>query len=212
MNEAVKKDVNKVWIRGEMIEPVTISHHVDERTFWKTKVSYTRQSGIKDIIPVVLQKHLDAKVGDIISVNGTIRIVSFLNNGERQRDRYVYAYTAVISDKEDPRDSITLEGTVVRDPVYRTTPKGCEISDLMIRSGKNNIPCICWWDNAHKAKDLAIGANVRIRGSIQSREYARRHDNNIEVKRIIEVSVGLLDVLDEDENAENIVISAPDQE
>ena len=215
-NETNARDINRVWLRGEVIEPITISHTLGDRTFWKTKISCTRMSGIKDIIPVITSKKSEISVGDTVSLNGEMRIHAHQEDGTYKRRRYVYAYTLYRAKKEDHRDIITIEGVVTREPAYRVTPKGREITDLMVRSRGNNIPCICWWNNAKKAQDLAVGSKVRVRGAIQSRDYTKKTANHIDVLQIIEVSVRTLDILPEEESEDipssGPVISAPDGE
>lgn len=205
-NKNNTKDINRVWIRGEIIEPVTVSHTLGEKTFWKTKISCTRLSGIKDIIPVMTARKPEVFVGDIVSLNGAIRITSYFEQKTRKRERYIYAYTIYVSNKDAHRNMITLEGVVSKEPSFHISPKGREITDLLVRVNGNNIPCICWWDNAKKAEKIAVDTKVRVRGSIQSREYAKKRSNTIEVKRIIEVSVISLDVIDD----EDVVIEAPE--
>ena len=86
-----------------------------------------------------------------------------------------------------------LEGTVTKEPVFRTTPNGHEITDLSITTGKNINYCVCWEKVAHAAKNLTAGERVCIKGFIQSRNYRKRKDDGFNIIPTIEISVLLLE-------------------
>ena len=99
------------------------------------------------------------------------------------------------STEEYKSNQIYLDGYVCKEPIYRKTPLGREIADLLIavnRSyGKSDyIPCICWGRNARFASGFEVGSHVEIWGRIQSREYVKKIGENITEKRVAyEVSV-----------------------
>lgn len=60
---------------------------------------------------------------------------------------------------EDAANQIFLDGYICKEAIYRKTPLGREIADLLVavnRSyGKSDyIPCICWGRNARFASTL----------------------------------------------------------
>ena len=99
-------------------------------------------------------------------------------------------------------NQIFLDGYICKEPIYRKTPLGREIADLLIavnRSyGKSDyIPCICWGRNARFASGFDVGGHVQIYGRIQSREYLKKVSENETQKRIAyEVSVSKIDYLE----------------
>ena len=97
---------------------------------------------------------------------------------------------------------IVLDGYVCKPPVYRKTPLGREIADLLVavnRSyGKSDyIPCICWGRNARFATTFEIGTHVLVTGRIQSREYVKKISEDETERRVAyEVSVSKIDELE----------------
>ena len=69
---------------------------------------------------------------------------------------------------------------------------------------------MCWAANAHKIKDLPVGQKVRLRGSVQSRNYHKKKDNEVIVFSTIEVSVYFIETVDAKEEKEEVKISSPE--
>ena len=107
-------------------------------------------------------------------------------------------------EEEDVKSNqIFLDGYICKEPIYRKTPLGREIADLLIavnRSyGKSDyIPCICWGRNARFASSFIVGSHVQIWGRIQSREYVKKLNELETEKRVAyEVSVSKIEYLDD---------------
>ena len=98
---------------------------------------------------------------------------------------------------------ILLDGYICKEPVYRKTPLGREIADLLLAVnrpyGKSDyIPCICWGRNARFASSFEVGEHVQILGRIQSREYIKKiTDTESQKRTAYEVSVSKLECIDE---------------
>ena len=92
-----------------------------------------------------------------------------------------------------------MDGYICKPPIYRKTPLGREIADLLLAVnrpyGKSDyIPCICWGRNARFASSFEVGEHVQVLGRIQSREYVKRITETETEKRIAyEVSVSKLE-------------------
>ena len=105
-------------------------------------------------------------------------------------------------DENVPVNQIFMDGFICKPPVYRKTPLGREIADILLAVnrpyGKSDyIPCICWGRNARYASAFAVGGHVLLWGRIQSREYMKRIGENQSEKRIAyEVSVSKLEYVD----------------
>ena len=85
-------------------------------------------------------------------------------------------------------NQIYLDGYICKPPVYRKTPLGKEVADLLIAVnrpyGKSDyIPCICWGRNARFVSSFEVGNHIQIWGRIQSREYTKRTDEKDFIKK-----------------------------
>ena len=127
------------------------------------------------------------------------------NRHEEQKNRLVLSvFVREISFMEEEPDgtktnSIWLDGYICKEPIYRKTPLGREIADLLLAVnrpyGKSDyIPCICWGRNARYASGFEVGEHVQLLGRIQSREYVKRISDTETEKRVAyEVSVSKLE-------------------
>lgn len=101
-------------------------------------------------------------------------------------------------------NKIQLDGYVCKEPIYRKTPLGREIADLLIavnRSyGKSDyIPCVVWGRNAVYTSGLPVGTHLKLTGRIQSRGYVKMYEDGTEEQRTAyEVSVSKINVLEEE--------------
>ena len=99
-------------------------------------------------------------------------------------------------------NQIYLDGYICKEPIYRKTPLGREIADLLVavnRSyGKSDyIPCICWGRNARFAGKFEVGTHIHLWGRIQSRTYQKRLDNDVVEKRTAyEISVSKIECVE----------------
>ena len=136
-----------------------------------------------------------------------------INYEQKEVDKFVSEYTLLeknhvfkiinIDEGEQNPNHIFLDGYVCKHPVYRKTPLGREIADVLLAVnrpyGKSDyIPCICWGRNARFADQFEVGTHVQIWGRIQSREYQKKIDEEIYEKRVAyEVSVSKLEYIAE---------------
>ena len=200
---------NQVMIAGEIISDFTFSHEVYGEGFYMVDVAVNRLSNFADYIPVMVSERLldvskDWK-GQYISVVGQFRSY---NRHEEKKNRLVLSvFARELSlvqevDEDVKSNQIFLDGYICKEPIYRKTPLGREIADLLIavnRSyGKSDyIPCICWGRNARFASTFAVGAHVQIQGIIQSREYVKKINELHTEKRIAyEVSVSKIEQME----------------
>ncbi len=197
---------NQVTIAGRVVSEFTYSHTVYGEDFYTVDIEVCRLSDSCDIIPVMVSERiLDVKAdyrGCTLRASGQFRSY---NRHEETRNRLVLSVFAreaeLISLEEDEQDPnhIFLDGYVCKKPVYRKTPLGREIADVLLAVnrpyGKSDyIPCICWGRNARYADQFEVGAHVQIWGRIQSREYQKKISEEEYEKRIAyEVSVSKLE-------------------
>lgn len=201
---------NQVTIMGEIISTFRFSHEVFGEGFYMVDVSVKRLSNSEDRIPVMISERLidvsQDYTGEFIMVCGQFRSY---NRHDEQKNRLVLSvFAREVSFIEEELDgaktnSIVLDGYICKLPVYRKTPLGREIADLLLAVnrpyGKSDyIPCICWGRNARFASSFEVGEHVQIFGRIQSREYVKKlTETETEKRTAYEVSVSKLECMEE---------------
>ena len=204
-------DNNQVIIAGEVVSDFTYSHDVFGEGFYVMSISVNRLSDTYDTIPVMVSERLmDVKEsckGKYVEINGQFRSY---NRHEDNRNRLVLSVFAreikmiEKNDEEQKPNYIFLDGFVCKQPVYRKTPLGREIADILLAVnrpyGKSDyIPCICWGRNARFADKFEVGAHLQVWGRIQSREYQKKiNDTEVEKRVAYEVSVSKLDMVEKE--------------
>ena len=200
---------NQVSIVGTIVSDFRYSHEVYGEGFYMVDISVNRLSDFTDqILIMVSERIVDTTQnceGQLIYVTGQFRSY---NRHEEKKNRLVLSVFArelefIEEEKEEYKSNqIYLDGYVCKEPIYRKTPLGREIADLLIavnRSyGKSDyIPCICWGRNARFASGFEVGNHVEIWGRIQSREYVKKISESITEKRVAyEVSVSKVERLE----------------
>ena len=200
---------NKVSVIGEIISGFTFSHEVFGEGFYLVNVAVSRLSEQADIIPLMISERLlDVKedyIGCTVEAIGQFRSY---NRHEGIKNRLVLSvFVREIHFMEKFTDytktnQIFLDGFICKPPVYRKTPLGREIADVLLAVnrpyGKSDyIPCICWGRNARYASAFMVGGHVLLWGRIQSREYMKRISETESEKRVAyEVSVSKLEYID----------------
>ena len=201
---------NQVTIMGEIVSTFTFSHEVFGEGFYMVDVSVRRLSNSVDTIPVMISERLiDVEQdyrGEFLMVSGQFRSY---NRHDEQKNRLVLSvFAREVSFIEEELDgaktnNILLDGYICKLPIYRKTPLGMEIADLLLAVnrpyGKSDyIPCICWGRNARFASAFEVGEHVQVLGRIQSREYVKKlSETETEKRTAYEVSVSKLECLDE---------------
>lgn len=201
---------NQVVIMGEIIGDFEFSHEIFGEGFYMVDVRVERLSDSNDIIPLMVSERLvnvdqDFK-GQYIVVTGQFRSY---NRHEERRNKLVLSVFAREIDFIDgieentQTNQIYLDGYICKEPIYRKTPLGREIADLLLAVnrpyGKSDyIPCICWGRNARYASGFLVGERCAIWGRIQSREYMKKISEDQVNKRVAyEVSVSKLELLED---------------
>ncbi len=202
---------NQVTIIGKISREAEFSHEVYGEKFYVMDVEVPRLSGASDYILVTISNRMcnvkELYVGQQIAVYGQFR--SF-NRHEEGRNKLVLSVFAremeFLDDMQSGREEneIFLYGFICKEPIYRKTPLGREIADVLLavnRSyGKSDyIPCITWGRNARFASGLEVGSRVKICGRIQSREYQKCiSDTETETRVAYEVSVSKIELIEEE--------------
>ena len=201
---------NQVSIMGKIDTGFTFSHQVFGEGFYTMEILVRRLSDSEDRIPVMVSERLldvtQDYTGEYIEIQGQFRSY---NRHEEKHNRLVLSVFArelkfVEEDEETvPLNQIFLDGYICKPPVYRRTPLGREIADMLLAVnrpyGKSDyIPCIAWGRNARYASTFEVGGHIQIWGRVQSREYVKKINEEESEKHVAyEVSVSKLEYIDE---------------
>ncbi|MBR1701658.1 MAG: single-stranded DNA-binding protein [Lachnospiraceae bacterium] len=199
---------NQVTVMGEVISRFTYSHEVFGEGFYMIDVRVPRLSDSYDTIPVMISERLldvtENYTGMLICVNGQFR--SYNRHEERKNRLVLSVFAREVEfvgrlEESSKTNQIYLDGYICKEPIYRKTPLGREIADLLLAVnrpyGKSDyIPCICWGRNARFADHFRVGERCAIWGRIQSRDYMKKIDEEHVEKRVaFEVSVSKLELI-----------------
>lgn len=198
---------NVVNIVGKVLSESVFSHEVYGEGFFSFNIEVVRLSEVVDILPITISERLiepeTILVGNYVSVNGQLRSYNSYDNKKTRLILTVFArdiHSATLEEAQDNPNRIYLNGYLCRAPVYRTTPFGREIADILLAVnrpyGKSDyIPSITWGRNSRYAGKLKTGDNVKVWGRIQSRNYQKKlEDGTIIDKTAYEVSVSKLEI------------------
>ena len=222
---------NYLTLVGKVTGEKEFSHEIYGEKFYRFSLSIARLSGNADIIPITISERLitdeTLTEGKKLLIKGQFRSY---NSFENERNKLILTVFAKdvqelpeneeqevevegedgeIAKKEEMTNEVVLIGFVCKKPIYRQTPFGREIADLLLAVNRaynksDYIPCIAWGRNARFSQNLEVGTKVKVVGRVQSREYEKKYeDGTSEVKVAYEVSIGSLEIVEENEEENN---------
>ncbi len=176
--------------------------------FYTAQVTVDRLSEVTDTIPIMVSERLidvtQDYIGKYVEIRGQFRSYNQYNEEHNRLILHVFATKMEILEEEDyPINKIYLDGYICKPTVYRKTPLGREISDVLLAVNRSYhksdyIPCICWGRNARYASSLEVSSHLQMEGRIQRREYSKRiSETETESRTAYEVSVGSMKLLEE---------------
>ncbi|MCL2546477.1 MAG: single-stranded DNA-binding protein [Oscillospiraceae bacterium] len=198
-------NINAVTLCGKVISAPQVSHTTHRETFYGFVLESRRLSGIDDYVKIIcpesMLKEAAVDIGDTIAVQGALRSY---NNKSGIGNRLIITVLAqsIIHSQGEPHNIVSLCGTLCKAPVFRKTPLGREICDMLLavnrRYGRADyLPCIVWGGQAREFADCEIGTKLSIEGRIQSRTYQKIEDGITVEKIAYEVSIGKIEIFDE---------------
>ena len=203
---------NKIYLEGTVLSKLEFSHEMYGEGFYSFNMEVQRLSDSVDILSITVSERLlteiELEIGMDIVVEGQLRSYNKFVDGSNRLILTVFARNIVpcLERSKNPNE-IFLDGYVCKEPVYRTTPFGREIADLLLAVNRaynksDYIPTIAWGRNSRFCQTLEVGDNIRIWGRLQSREYQKKVGENQVIKKIAyEVSISKMEkVQKEDEN------------
>lgn len=209
-------DNNHITLVGKITDEKKFSHEIYGEKFYTFDLSVPRLSGNADIIPVTISERLfkdeDLVIDKKIKITGQFRSY---NSYENEKNRLILTVFAkdieflenqeeeIVASKDLISNEVILTGYICKTPIYRQTPFGREIADILLAVNRaynksDYIPCITWGRNARYCSKMPVGTEVKVIGRVQSRAYEKKHeDGTVEQKVAYEVSISNLEVIDE---------------
>ena len=188
---------NRIALTGALDTLPEYSHTNHDRNFYRLTLCVERLSGAVDLLPVLAAEDVleqaDLFCGERIAVTGQLR--SFNNRAPEGRRLIISVYAETFTTTDAPaQNEVCLEGAVCKPPVYRRTPLGREICDVMLAVPRpyrrtDYIPCILWGRTALAAAEYPIGTELTLTGRLQSRTYLKNLGETSETRTAYELSV-----------------------
>lgn len=203
-------DNNTVVLVGKITKEREFSHEIYGEGFYIYTIEIPRLSEVSDYLPLTVSERLlvdgSLKPGDYVKVEGQLRSYNKFINGNNKLVLTVFVRDISQTDDEEVKNpnQIYLDGFICKKPIYRETPFGREITDLLVAVNRaynksDYIPCIAWGRNARFSSKLDVGDHIRIWGRIQSRQYQKKFADGTTVnKTAYEVSISKMEKVDEE--------------
>lgn len=204
------KERKKNWaeMMGEAVREATFSHTYAGEDYFVFPFRCQRLSGAEDIVNVVVSRntldHFDIKAGQRIGIRGEIRSYNNRSGTGSKLVITVHAGEVFLGEPGEDYNRVMLVGNLCRRPVYRRTPMGREITDLLLAVNRSYgkadyLPCIVWGGMARRAASWEVGDRVRLRGRLQSRTYIKIQNQEALEKVAFEVSVMAIERISREE-------------
>ncbi|MCR3759813.1 single-stranded DNA-binding protein [Clostridium felsineum] len=208
---------NKLYLEGVIASKLEFSHEMYGEGFYNFYLDVQRLSDAKDRLFVTVSERLitgmDLDVGREVIVEGQLRSYNKFVDGANRLILTVFTRSIQdCSERSKNPNQIFLDGFICKRPVYRTTPFGREISDMLLAVNRSYnksdyIPTIAWGRNSRFCETLKVGDNIRIWGRLQSREYQKKLNEKDSVKKTAyEVSISKMERVGETESSDEVNI------
>ena len=208
---------NYIMLVGKITSEKKFSHEIYGESFFNFDLEIPRLSGISDIIPITISERLianfDLSIGKQVVIEGQFRSY---NTYEDSKSRLILTvFVKEIREKGEDEEikvpnEVQLVGHICRKPIYRKTPFGREIADILVAVNRaynksDYIPCIAWGRNARFCENMQIGTELKLVGRVQSRPYEKKHeDGTVEQRTAYEVSISSLEFVNKEDEPNNI--------
>lgn len=209
-------ETNMVKIVGKVVSDKEFSHEMYGEKFFVFGLEVPRLSSSVDILPITISERLlfniDFHLEQCVIIEGQLRSYNRYVDTNNRLVLTIFAREIYTPSDEELQEilrkpnEIYLDGYICKKPVYRTTPFGREITDILLAVNRpynksDYIPCIAWGRNARFCENLQVGDHIKIWGRIQSREYQKRlPTGDVEAKIAFEVSLSKLEFMENDNN------------
>ena len=187
---------NAITLRGSLQDLPVFSHENHGHRFYRFVLEVPRLSGAMDLLPVVVHEQvlntIDPCAGSMLTVTGQVRSHNHRSDGARHLLIFVFAASITVEDGE-PINEVVLEGPICKEPIYRRTPLGREICDIMLAVPRSfrradYLPCILWGRTAQEIALCHTSDRIRITGRLQSRIYTKQTPDGAIERTAYEIS------------------------
>ena len=203
---------NKIYLEGKVATKLEFSHEMYGEGFYSFNLEVMRLSDSVDYLNITVSERLlsDLKleVGTDVIVEGQLRSYNKFIDGSNKLILTVFARNIEpCAERSKNPNEIFLDGYICKEPVYRTTPFGREIADVLLAVNRaynksDYIPTIAWGRNSRFCQTLSVGENIRVWGRLQSREYQKKISDTEVVKKIAyEVSISKMEKVGKEESS-----------
>jgi len=213
---------NHLLLVGKVTSDKKFSHEIYGESFYIFDLEVARLSGNSDIIPITISERLilekELEIGDKVAIEGQFRSYNSYENEKNRLILTVFAKDIKYLSEEDEENSsekvsneVTLIGYICKKPIYRQTPFGREISDILLAVNRaynksDYIPAIAWGRNARFCQNIEVGTKVKITGRVQSRNYEKKfEDGTTQTRTAYEVSISSLEIVNEEEENKEVI-------
>jgi len=204
---------NKIYLEGKVNSELTLSHEMYGEGFYIFEMEVPRLSDAKDVLFITVSERLlndlELKIGTDVVVEGQLRSYNKFVEGSNRLILTVFARNInyCLERSKNP-NQIFLDGFICKEPIYRQTPFGREIADMLIAVNRSYnksdyIPTIAWGRNSRFCQTLKIGDNIRVWGRLQSREYQKKVSESEFINKVAyEVSISKMEKASKDNSQE----------
>ena len=227
---------NHLVLVGKVTSDKKFSHEIYGESFYIFDLEVARLSGNSDIIPITISERLilekELEIGDKVAIEGQFRSYNSYENEKNRLILTVFAKDIKYLSEQDEENSsekvsneVTLIGYICKKPIYRQTPFGREISDILLAVNRaynksDYIPAIAWGRNARFCQNIEVGTKVKITGRVQSRNYEKKFEDGTtqsrnyvkklseaetETRTAYEVSISSLEIVNEEEENKEVI-------
>lgn len=206
---------NHLLLVGKVTSDKRFSHEIYGESFYIFDLEVSRLSGNSDIIPITISERLiiekELEIGDKVAIEGQFRSYNSYENEKNRLILTVFAKDIQFLNEEEEEttekvtNEVTLVGYICKKPIYRQTPFGREISDILLAVNRaynksDYIPAIAWGRNARFCQNIEVGTKVKITGRVQSRNYEKKfEDGTTQTRTAYEVSISSLEIVNEED-------------
>ena len=223
--DTIYSENNHIILVGKVTSEKVFNHEIYGEKFYIFDLSVPRLSGNDDIIPVTISERLlpggDLAVNSKIVVEGQFRSYNSYNEGKNKLVLTVFAKDIKFLEDQEAEiearkdfisNEVTLVGYICKKPIYRQTPFGREIADILLAvnraySKSDYIPCIAWGRTARFCENMQVGTEIKLVGRVQSRKYEKKYeDGTVENKVAYEVSIASLEIVNKEDDSTKVPV------
>lgn len=198
---------NQITVRGTLQALPVFSHENHGKRFYSFTLEIPRLSGAVDILPVIAPESVmngfDLSGGDMLTVIGQIRSHNTRTNGVRHLLIFIFA-SSILAEDGDPINDVVLSGLLCKEPIFRRTPLGREICDVMLAIPRafhraDYLPCILWGSTAQQIARCHTRDQICIQGRLQSRIYTKMTEEGPMERTAYEISALSAEVMESED-------------